>query len=75
MGRPAASIQAEIAVIEAFLGSSQSTIASTAADGTSVNFTSRMDAAKRLDQLYRDLELANGTRRLITRGVVTGLRR
>lgn len=75
MGRPAASIQAEIDRLETFLSGVDTTIANVGNDGTSVGRISRADATKRLDQLYRDLGYANGTRRMINRGVVTGLRR
>jgi hypothetical protein len=74
MPRSAASIQSEINTLETFLGSSESTIQSTAADGTSINYTSRTDAAKRLDQLYTQLGRANGTSPMFARGVVTRLR-
>lgn len=73
MPRSVTSIQAEITVLEAFLASDKSTLSATASDGTSVNFTNRESATKRLDTLYRQKDLASGRKRFV-RGYVTGLR-
>lgn len=74
MGRSAASIQAEIDIIEAELSSSASVVASAASRGTQITRASRKDLSERLDRLYQELGRANGTDPMFARGVVTGLR-
>lgn len=72
MSRSAASIQAEIDVIETFLASSDSLMTSVSADGTSRS-VNRAEVATRLDKLYQQLGRKNGTSPMIIRGVVKGM--
>ena len=73
MARSAASIQAEITILEAHLASSASLLSNTGADGTSAGFAERAAMTKRLDELYTQLDRANGTAPMIVRGRVLGL--
>ncbi len=75
MGRPASSIQAEINRLETFLSGSATTIANVGNDGTTVGMINRTGAEKRLDTLYQQLARADGSKPMLVRGVVTGLRR
>lgn len=72
-GRSAASIQAEINVLEAYLASTDSTASSVSSRGTSIVNVSRADASARLDALYLQLGRIDGTAPMIVRGVVKGL--
>lgn len=70
--RTAALIQAEINTLETFLASADSLLSSVSADGTS-RTVNRMEAAKRLDQLYIQLERRNGNEPMFVRGVIKGM--
>lgn len=70
--RTAALIQAEIDILETFLASADSLLSSVSADGTS-RTVNRMEAAKRLDQLYIQLERRNGSEPMFVRGVTKGM--
>ena len=74
MGQTAALIQARIDVLETFLSSSASLIQTTGADGTSVGYTSRLDATKELRQLYMDLGRVSAASPMLVRGRLRGLR-
>jgi len=72
MGRAADAIQAEITKLETWLASSTSLDSSYSADGVSINRMDVSKATKRLDQLYLQLDRANGTTPMFTRGVTRG---
>lgn len=71
MARSASSIQAEIDAIEALLSTSGGLSTSVSADGVSRTID-RSGLQSRLDQLYAQLERANGGS-MFVRGVVRGL--
>jgi hypothetical protein len=71
--RSAASIQAEIDIREARIASAAGTVQGTAGDGESVNFVNFAEETRRLDQLYQQLDRANGSAPMIARGVVKSL--
>jgi hypothetical protein len=73
MGRPAASIQTEITAIESQIATAVvgSTVSS---DGTTITQQQYDKLTARLDQLYIQLERANGTAPMFVRGIVKGLR-
>lgn len=73
MARSAASIQAEITAIENMLSSAESVYTSVGADGVSRSIN-RGELQKRLDQLYQQLDRANGSSPMIVRGFLKGLR-
>jgi hypothetical protein len=73
MARSAASIQAEITVIEGLLSSEQGNYSSVGADGVSRSID-RAELASRLDRLYQQLGRANGTSPMFARTYVKGLR-
>ena len=73
MPRSTTSVQAEIDVLEAFLGSAESTVEVQSANGTSATRVNRMEAAKRLDRLYVMLDRANGTEPMQVRGRIDGM--
>lgn len=74
MARSAASIQAEITTIEAYLAGADSLVSAVASRGTSVTNASRKDLTDRVDQLYMQLGRVDGTSPMFARGNVTGLR-
>ncbi len=71
MGRSAASIQAEITIIETELQTAASLITTATSDSTSVT-KQRAALEKRLDQLYIQLDRATGAAPMFVRGVVRG---
>lgn len=73
MPRSAASIQLEITNIENHLSSADSLASSVGADGVNLSRARRDELTKRLDQLYQQLDIANGNARRFTRGFITGL--
>lgn len=73
MGRPASSIQAEIAILEGELAAIARS-SSYSINGRSKTNQNYQQITKRLDQLYTQLGRANGSTPMITRGVLRGLR-
>lgn len=71
MPRSAASIQAEIDILETELQSTSSLLESGAGDGVQWR-RNRAQLEKRLDKLYVQLGRANGTSPMIVRGKVLG---
>ena len=74
MPRNAASIQSEIDIIEARLASADGLANSVGSDGVSISYADRQQLAKRLDQLYLQLDRATGASPMFVRGRVSGLR-
>jgi hypothetical protein len=72
MPRSAASIQAEIAVLETQLPK-LAAAAKYSVDGQSKDNQDYKACTERLDQLYQQLDRATGSAPLFTRGRVTGL--
>jgi hypothetical protein len=73
MPRSAASIQAEIDILEARLSSAASLTRSAGSDGTNLTYEDRASLTKRLDSLYMHLGRANGTAPMFARSRVDGL--
>lgn len=74
MARPLASIDAEIATLEAFLSSADSTVSSAGSRGTNI---ARIDIAKaqtRLSELWMQRDRASGASPMFVAARVTGLR-
>lgn len=74
MGRSAASIQAQITAIEAFIASGGGLAKSVQANGVSESTMTMDEATALLNQLYAQLGRANGTAPMISRGITLGLR-
>jgi hypothetical protein len=60
MPRPNASRDLEIANLEAFLATSDSFYTSGSSNGASASRVSRVDVERRLEQLYRQKDIAEG---------------
>lgn len=73
MSRSAASIQAQINVLEAFLQSGASTIVTQGANGVTATRIDAIQATTMLNELYLQLGRADGSNPMLVRGRLVGL--